>query len=114
MRIDAAKLMEDIRFACVEIFTFTASVDLNAYRTDAMRRAAVERKFEIIGEACNRLKTVDQGLFNRLSNAQEIVSFRNRLIHGYDSVDDAIVWDVIQTKLPLLLEEVERCRTKHD
>jgi hypothetical protein len=45
MRIDAAKLIEDIRFACVEIFTFTASVDLNAYRTDAMRRAAVERNY---------------------------------------------------------------------
>jgi hypothetical protein len=41
-------------------------------------------------------------------------SFRNRLIHGHDSVDDAIVWDVIQTKLPLLLEEVERCRTERD
>lgn len=106
MRTEAAKLVEDIRFAAEEIFMFTAEVDLDSYRADAMRRAAVERKFEIIGEACNRLKLLDRGVFDQISHAQEIVAFRNRLIHGYDSVDDGIVWDVIHRKLPLLVAEL--------
>ena len=43
----------------------------------------------------------------RLSEHERIVAFRNVLIHGYDLVDDDLVWDTIRTKLPVLLSEVE-------
>jgi uncharacterized protein with HEPN domain len=72
-----------------------------------MLRAAVERQFEIIGEALVRLARLDEGFVARISEHRRIVAFRNILIHGYADVDDRLVWDVVQSKLPLLLREVE-------
>jgi len=58
-----------------------------------MLRSAVEREFEIIGEALNQLNKIDQNL--PVSNKSLIVGMRNRVIHGYDKVDDEIVWGAI-------------------
>lgn len=107
MRDEALKLLTDIREALTEIDTFTAGIDLARYESDSLRRAAVERKFEIIGEACNRLSLRDEPTFEKITYAPQIIGFRNRLIHGYDAVDHAIVWDVVKTKLPLLKDEID-------
>jgi uncharacterized protein with HEPN domain len=42
-----------------------------------------------------------------MPDARQMISFRNRLIHGYDSVDDAIVWDILVRKLPALGRQVD-------
>lgn len=107
MRDEALKLLTDILEALTEIDAFTAGVDLAGYESDSLRRAAVERKFEIIGEACNRLSLRDEEIFEKITHAPQIIGFRNRLIHGYDAVDHAIVWDVVKTKLPLLRDEID-------
>jgi uncharacterized protein with HEPN domain len=107
MRYEALKLLTDIREALLEIELFTAGMNLAGYESDALRRAAVERKFEIIGEACNRLSLRDEATFEKIAHAPQIIGFRNRLIHGYDAVDHAIVWDVLQNKLPRLKAEVD-------
>lgn len=107
MRNEGLKLLTDIREALAEIEAFTAGIDLARYEADSLRRAAVERKFEIIGEACNRLSLRDEVTFEKITHAPQIIGFRNRLIHGYDAVDHAIVWDVVKTKLPLLKEEID-------
>jgi len=104
---EALKLLVDIRLALTEIRDFTAGMDLDAYRNDAMCRAAVERKFEIIGEACTRLRDRFPDSYSKIASGPQIVGFRNRLIHGYDNVDDAIVWDVLARKLPDLSSQVE-------
>ncbi len=67
-----------------------------------MLRSACERQFEIIGEAMTRLRERHADVFQRLEQGPSIIAFRNRLVHGYDSVDGEIVWDVIQSKLPQL------------
>ncbi len=74
---------------------------------DSMCRAALERKFEVIGEDCTNLRDQFPKPFSRLKEGAQIIGFRNRLIHGYDNVDDAIVWDVVSGKLPLLSNEIE-------
>jgi len=107
MRDEVLKLLTDIREALAEIDDFVAGMDLLSYEADPMRRAAVERKFEIIGEACNRLSIRDEEMFEKITHAPQIIGFRNRLIHGYDAVDHAIVWDVVKHKLPLLKAEVD-------
>src|SRR5687768_17219476 len=66
----------------------------------------MERQFEIIGEALNRLLRVDPDTAARISEHRRIIGFRNVLIHGYDAVDNAITWRIIQEKLPVLLAEL--------
>jgi uncharacterized protein with HEPN domain len=70
-----------------------------------MLRLAVERAFAIIGEALSQLAKVDATLAAQISEHQRIIAFRNILIHAYAEVDNRIVWDVIQTKLPTLLQQ---------
>ena len=60
------------------------------YQADRQFRRAVEREFEIIGEALNRLTHADPSTADRLDELPRIVGFRNRIIHGYDTVDDGI------------------------
>jgi uncharacterized protein with HEPN domain len=107
MRPELNKLLIDIQSALLEIQEFTTGMDLVAYRADAKCKAAVERKFEIVGEACTRMRNDFPEIFEKIANGHQIIGFRNRLIHGYDSVDDGIVWDVLQTKLRDLLKDVE-------
>ena len=71
-----------------------------------MLRAAVEREFEIIGEAMTRLARVDSAVAARISEYARIIAFRNLLIHGYADVDDRLVWNVVETSLPTLVREV--------
>jgi len=71
-----------------------------------MIRSAVERQFEIIGEALNRLHQCDPELAGRLTDVSRIIAFRNRLIHGSATVSDEVVWGVIEGSLPVLENEV--------
>jgi uncharacterized protein with HEPN domain len=68
-------------------------------------RRAVERELEIIGEAMNRIRKTDASV--QVSNSKHIVYTRNRIIHGYDSIDDTIIWRIIIKEIPLLKKEVE-------
>jgi uncharacterized protein with HEPN domain len=102
MQPEVAKLLYDARAACVAIATFTVGKDFSAYAADAMLRSAVERQFEIIGESLGRAVRIEPGLEARIPEIHRIVGLRNRLIHGYDSVDDELMWDLLQTKLPEL------------
>jgi len=72
-----------------------------------MLRSAVERQFEIIGEALTQLAKLDEALAAHISEYRRIIAFRNILIHGYAEVDDRLVWDIIKTKLPTLRQQVE-------
>ena len=67
----------------------------------------MERQFEVIGEVLNRLVRTDPAVAERISRISRIISFRNVLIHGYDLVDHEVVWDVIETHLPCLREQVQ-------
>jgi uncharacterized protein with HEPN domain len=70
-----------------------------------MLRRAVEREFEIIGEAMNRIAQIDDKI--NISTKKQIISMRNRVIHGYDKIDDAIVWGTIIRHLPILKKEIQ-------
>ncbi|MEK6780202.1 MAG: HepT-like ribonuclease domain-containing protein [Bacteroidota bacterium] len=69
-----------------------------------MLRQAVERNIEIIGEALNNALKLNPSL--PISNARKIVDTRNRIIHGYDEVEDVVVWSIVIKHLPLLKNEV--------
>jgi uncharacterized protein with HEPN domain len=106
MRLEAKKYVFDIQRAAALIAEFTSGLSLEEYQGRPMVRAAVEREFEIIGEALTRLMKVDTTVAVRISDHRRIVAFRNVLVHGYADVDVQLVWDVITTKLSTLQEEV--------
>jgi uncharacterized protein with HEPN domain len=106
MQPKTPKLLEDIRDGAAFIAEVTAGKSVDDYRADRLLRQAVERNFEIIGEAVSRLAKLDPDVAARIGNYPQIISFRNVLIHGYDLIDDAQVWRVITNDLPRLEEEV--------
>lgn len=106
MQPEAKKYLYDIRRAADDIARFTAGKAWEDFRRDSMIRAAVERKFEIIGEALAQLAKSDPASAARITEHRRIIAFRNILIHGYADVDERLVWDVIETKLPVLRRDV--------
>jgi uncharacterized protein with HEPN domain len=100
MQLEIKKYLYDIAHAAELITQFTAGKDFADYQKDPMLRMAVERAFAIIGEALSRLAKLDAGLATRIAEHTRIIAFRNILVHAYAEVDDRLVWDVIETKLP--------------
>ncbi|MEN9908051.1 MAG: hypothetical protein RLZZ540_1200 [Bacteroidota bacterium] len=75
------------------------------YQNDLRTKRAVERNIEIIGEAMSRILKEDKDI--QISNSRKIVDVRNRIIHGYDSVSDDVIWGIVIKNLPVLQKEVE-------
>jgi len=99
MQLETKKCLEDIRQAAELILQFTLGKTFAEYDGDALIRSAVERQFEIIGEAINRLSKLDPSIVKDLPESPRIVAFRNILIHAYDIVDDHVVWEVVKNNL---------------
>ena len=108
MNNQTRKRLFDACQACLAIEEFTAGTDFAGYMGNAMMRAAVERQLEIIGEALNLAKQTDEALEDTLPEIHQIIGMRNRIIHGYDSVDHMIVWDVVQIKIVPLRQHLEQ------
>ena len=99
--------MSDILYSTELIESFiTGTNSFEVYCKDLKTKGAVERHLGIIGEAVNKfLKESDQ---NKLVHAVQMISLRNRLIHSYDIVDDAIIWSIITRHLSPLKLEVQQ------
>ncbi len=108
MTDEAKKLLLDVLTACQAIERFAAGRDFAEYQKDEQFRSATERKFEIIGEALSRLGRTAPEVIQRISEVSAIIAFRNRISHGYDAVDDLVVWDIVEQKVPVLKAEAER------
>ena len=109
---DPRAYLWDVREAVTDIQGFVAGLDLSAYVASALVHSAVERKFEIIGEALNQLAKLDPALAARVPRLPEIVAFRNQLIQGYATISHDRVWAMIQTALPTLAETVQALLTE--
>ena len=107
MRLETSKLLWDMREAARRIESFTAGKSLTDYQNDELLRSGVERQFEIIGEAMTRLIKCDSTTAIRVTDYRKISGFRNALIHGYDSIDHIVSWGIVQTKLPVLIKELD-------
>ena len=104
---EVRKYLFDINQACELLVQFVNNRSLSDYNSDPLLRSAVERQFEIIGEALNKALKYDPSLVNRISDTRRIIAFRNQLIHGYESIANDTVWGIIETNLPVLHKEVK-------
>ena len=82
-----------------------SGLDLSAYTASRLVRSSVEREFIIIGEAIAALARAAPMTFEAITNARRIIDFRNQLIHEYPTVDDALVWAIVEKDVPLLRRE---------
>ena len=95
----------DILNAINEIDSFIGNdISLEIFQGDIRTKRAIERNIEIIGEAMNCILKKDSNI--NISNARQIVDVRNRIIHGYDTVSDNILWAIVTQYLPILQKEV--------
>jgi uncharacterized protein with HEPN domain len=102
MTNEARQRLLDALESCRAIRRYTDGVDFAAYLRNDMLRDAVERRLGIIGEALNRAQASDPALAGQIRELRRIVGLRNRVVHGYDTIDHKIVWTIVQRNVPLL------------
>jgi len=107
MQLELKTWAYDMLTAIHEIETFLTDVsDFSAYKADLKTKRAIERNLEIIGEAMNRMLSIQLDL--EFTDARKIVDTRNRIIHGYDTVSDEVLWSIVTTNLQTLKQEIEQ------
>jgi uncharacterized protein with HEPN domain len=95
MRLESKKYLFDISEAADLVAHFISGKTFLDYDSDPYLRSAVERQFDIIGEALNRLSRLDPDTADRISEHRRIIAFRNVLIHGYNAISNETVWDIL-------------------
>ncbi len=106
MKHEIKKLLFDINEAANDIENFVQDKEYFEFENNRLLQAAVERKFEIIGEALNRIKSIDSEFIENITDYRRIIGFRNMIAHGYDIIEFEIVWSAIKNHLPILKQEV--------
>ncbi|MGF7078733.1 HepT-like ribonuclease domain-containing protein [Mucilaginibacter sp. UYCu711] len=97
--------LSDIKQAITEINDFLPDKkDFFLFQKDLKTKRAIERNMEIIGEAANRILKQDPTI--KITDIKKIIDTRNRIIHGYDSVSDDVIWSIVVKYLPTLLKEI--------
>ncbi len=106
MKREIKKYLFDIKTSIDSIFSYLGEErNFIEYQNSKLLRRAVEREIEIIGEAMNRILKIEPTI--QIENARQIVDTRNWVIHGYDKVDDVVIWGIVSKHLPKLKEEIE-------
>lgn len=106
MQLKSKKYLFDIQQACNRISKYVTGKTFSDYEKDDFLRSAVERQFQIIGEAISQLHRVDAVKAERIPEYKKIVAFRNILIHGYATIENVTVWGVIESDLKPLASAV--------
>ena len=106
MEVEIKTWLADIKQAITEINLFLPNKnDFYAFQRDLKTKRAIERNIEIIGEAVNRIIKINPEF--PLTNARKIIDTRNRIIHGYNSVSEDIIWAIVVRELGNLETEVD-------
>lgn len=107
MQLEVKKYLFDIQTSINSINEYLGDKrDFAEYQLNKLLRRGIERELEIIGEAANRILIVDPSI--KIDNARKIVDLRNWVIHGYDKIDDMIIWGIVSKQLPILKIQVDQ------
>jgi uncharacterized protein with HEPN domain len=111
MQLEILKYLLDIKESIDSIHEYLeGKKDFSEYKKNKLLRRGIERELEIIGEAINRILKLDNQI--DISDSRRIVDLRNWVIHGYDKVDDVIIWGIISRDIPKLKIQVEKLLTE--
>jgi uncharacterized protein with HEPN domain len=100
------KLLRDAYDATGAILDDTRGLDLQGFLADRTRQRATYYAFAVLGEALNQVQSKQPDLIAALPDVRPAIDMRNRLIHGYASVDAGIVWATIQADIPIMRDEL--------
>jgi uncharacterized protein with HEPN domain len=103
---DTAKYLRDILDAARTIQQYVSGKTLDDYLQTRSLQDAINWNFCVIGEALAQLTKIDETTAKQVTDQAKIIGFRNQLIHGYAVINNRITWNIIETKLPILLREV--------
>jgi uncharacterized protein with HEPN domain len=106
MRRETAKRLLDAELACVEARELCAGVTRDQFLQSRVVQLAVQKLVEIVGEALRQAEESDADAVRSIPELRAVVNTRNRLVHGYDSVDFGAVWDIVQRHVPELQERL--------
>jgi len=107
MQREVLKYLKDIEESIHSINSYLEDKrDFNIYKSNKLLRRGIERELEIIGEATSRILKIDSQI--DISDSRRIVDLRNWVIHGYDKVDDVIIWGIISRDLRRLKEQIDK------
>lgn len=105
MKHELKKYLFDIKTSILSVFEYLGEErNFLDFQKDKLLRRGIEREIEIIGEAMNRILKIDPSI--TIKNSRKIVDTRNWVIHSYDSVDEIIIWEIVNNHLPGLLNEI--------
>ncbi|MBP9022655.1 MAG: DUF86 domain-containing protein [Spirochaetes bacterium] len=99
--------IEDIIRSAELIIDFTKDIDFDSFSKDLKTRYAVIRCFEVMGEAAKRIPDEIRNKYPAIP-WKIISAMRDRLIHGYDVVDDSVLWKTVVLDLPELLKNLRK------
>jgi uncharacterized protein with HEPN domain len=106
MQLEIEKYLFDIQISINSINEYLGSTsDFKEYENNKLLRRAIEREIEIIGEAANRIYKIDSTI--KIDNVRKIIDLRNWVIHGYDKIDNVVIWGIISKQLPLLKNQID-------
>lgn len=111
MNRETRKLLFDALSACQAIRQFVQERTFDDYEGNLLLRSAVERQFEIVGESLNQARQLEETVASLVPDLPRIVGLRNRLIHGYATVNNQIIWSIVHNDLPLLEQQLETVLT---
>lgn len=102
--------LSDMQKAIDEVNNFMSGIEnYEDFKTDLKTKRAIERNLEIIGEALNRILKEKPDI--QISSSRKIVDTRNRIIHGYDTVSEDVIWTIVRKELPKLKAEIKNLLT---
>ncbi len=111
MRPKSEGLLWDIEDAARYIVELTDDLSLEEYVSSRMLRQAVERNFEIIGEAVHQLRDSDRTTARRIHRYRNLIELRNSIIHNFGEIDDHFLYRLAHDRLPELIDNIERIRS---
>jgi uncharacterized protein with HEPN domain len=104
------KWLFDVKVAINEIESYfdNEKMDFFEYKKNSMRKRAVERNLEIVGEAINRITKEDKSFSKKITDSHAIIGLRNQVIHAYDNISDETIWAILTNHLPKLKIEINK------
>ncbi len=108
MRFRTAKRLLDAKSACQELVSFCDGATEDTFIRDRVLKLAVHKLIEITGEALHQAELLEPDVAGQIPNLRLIVNTRNRITHGYESVNYRLLWNIVQTEVPELEQTLTR------